>query len=304
MKIKSLSLYFLSLSLSACSIDFSLTSSLSDSSTRDTTLTNVTKSKDDKGRKAELISAFYGLDDSLPRGASLLICKGAAGKDGMPVIFSHEIDIESLQAGDFKITTHSGKNGELTCVTPAPANDQGELRTVLLVGDFGNIDDQPVKVEVTGNILSIDKSMNFKGSSIAVTPLEVGPTLVLAEPVPESQWELGKTATRTHFGGGDGCPTGTQNVVRVTWDGGVSKPTGGEINDIERRQYKVTLQQEDGSSVEITPFAIGDKGDGDNNHELCLDATGIPTSVFFPAGYVVDPRKDLNPDTTINVRRD
>jgi len=45
------------------------------------------------------------------------------------------------------------------------------------------------------------------------------------------------------------------------------------------------------------------KWDGDNNHELCLDVIGTPQSVYFPAGYMKDPRKDLNPETTITIRK-
>ena len=51
----------------------------------------------------------------------------------------------------------------------------------------------------------------------------------------------------------------------------------------------------------MTPFAIGDLRDGDNNHKLCLDMAGTPQSVFFPAGYLTDPREDLNLDTTIAI---
>lgn len=124
--------------------------------------------------------------------------------------------------------------------------------------------------------------------------------MVWAEIVPEHEWELGKEATDSG-GGGDGCPVGTTQVVRATWAGGVSKPGGAEIDDLERLQYRVTLRRADGSSVEVTPFALGDLGDGDNNHELCLDADGQPLSVFFPAGFMTDPREDLNPDSTISV---
>ena len=56
----------------------------------------------------------------------------------MPVIFSTEIDHTTLQAGDFRVTTASGATGEMLCVTLLPATDGGELRTVLLVGEFGD----------------------------------------------------------------------------------------------------------------------------------------------------------------------
>ena len=275
---------------------------LADSSPADTTVTNVTANLDSQGRQAKLLSAFYGIDNGLPRASNFVICEGAAGKDGMPVIFSHEIDVTTMQAGDFRVTAASGKIGEITCVTLAPADDKGEFRTALVVGHYGSIDDQPVKVEIVGNLLSMDNNLNFKGASSSVIPLEAGPKLIWAEVVPESEWQLGKAATPLPFGGGSGCPEGTKQVVRTTWAGGVTKPGGDEVDDTERLKYRVTVLQEDNSVIEVTPFALGDLGDGDNNHELCLDLVDKPQAVFFPAGYMTDPREDLNPETTIAIR--
>jgi hypothetical protein len=274
-----------------------------DSSPSDTTVTQVTANRDSQGRPAILLSAFFGLDDALPSASGRFICEGAGGKDGMPIIFSHEIDVSTMQAGDFRVTTASGMRGEITCVTLAPADDKGEFRTALLVGHYGSIDDQPVKVEIVGNLLSMDNSLNFKGASAGVVQLEDGPSMVFAEVVPEGEWELDKKATPLPFGGGNGCPFGTRQVVRVVWAGGVTKPGGEEVDDVERLQYKVTVLQENGSTIKVTPFALGDLGDGDNNHELCLDVAGAPQSVFFPAGYMTDPREDLNPATTIRIQK-
>ena len=275
---------------------------LCDSSPVDTTVTDVKANRDSKGRQATLLSAFYGLDDALPSVANKGICEGAGGADGMPVIFSHEIDFSTLEVGDFRVTTASGKIGEITCVTLAPADDKGEHRTVLFAGHYGSIDDQPVLVEVTGNLLSMDNTVNFKGASIEVTPLEDGPTMVWAEVVPEGQWDLGKEATALSWGGSNGAPEGTKQVVRVTWAGGVTKPGGKEVDDVERVLYKVNVLLEDSREIEVTPFALADMGDGDNNHELCLDVDGKPQSVYFPAGFLTDPREDLNPESTISIK--
>ena len=274
---------------------------LTNDNQEDTTETSVTNTLHSDGRRAELLSAFYGLDSTLPRALNVFIHKETGGKDGMPVIFSHELDPATMQAGDFKVTKASGEVGELTCVTLAPADDMGEWRTVLLVGEYGSIDDQPVKVEIVGNLLSKDGEVNFRGMSVGVIPLEDGPSMALAQVIPKKEWEVGKKASALPVGGGSGCPPETKQAVRVTWQGGITKPGGAEIDDKERVLYKVTVLKPDGTTTEVTPFAIADMGDSDNNHRLCLDVEGIPQSVTFPAGHVTDPREDLNPETSIKV---
>ncbi|MEO0814717.1 MAG: hypothetical protein AAFY60_17780 [Myxococcota bacterium] len=275
---------------------------LMDASSRDTTDTKVTAATDSRGRQALILSAFFGLDDGLPGFSDLAICAGAGGMDGMPVIFSHELDVRTLQAGDFKVTTASGAEHVPHCVTLAPADDPGELRTALLVGHYGSFDDPPMRVEVVGNLLSIDREVNFRGLHAEPTTLEEGPSMVLAERLSGNERKLGESGSKLPFGSGTGCPEGTKEVVRVTWAGGVTKPGGDEVDDIERQQYRVTIIGQQGARSDVTPFALGDLVDGDNNHELCLNAEGTPVSVYFPAGYLTDPRDDANPESTIEIR--
>ena len=245
---------------------------------------------------ARLLSAFFGLDNDLPFRANAL-CLGASGKDGMPVVLSHTIAPDTLQPEDFQIFTRSGDVRTPICVTLKPAQDPGELRTVLLIGEFGDApDDPPISVQVVGDLLSDGTpSVNFNGAHTDVTPLAAGPSIVLAEGVPESEW-----ARKTR---GTACPAGIQQVVRVTWDGGVRLPNGDEPGDPERRLYRVMVKRADGSIDEINPVALAELGDGDNNHFLCLDTTDPAVAVSFPAGRLVDPNRDLNPDTQIAVSR-
>ena len=156
-------------------------------------------------------------------------------------------------------------------------------------------------MEIVGNVLSLDGTVNFGGASVAVTPLEAGPTMVFAEIVPETQWELGGEATSFPWGGGSRCRVGTAHIVGVTWGGGITKPGGDSADDAERQLYRLTTIKVGGTIAEVTPFALADLGDGDNNHLLCLDTADTVSSVFFPAGHVTDPREDLNPDTTITL---
>lgn len=250
---------------------------------------------------SELLSAFFGLDSEAPFISNFFVCRGATGKDAMPVVFSHELNLRTLQVGDFKVIRSDGTKGELMCVTPAPAYDSGELRTMLLIGKFGSSSNPAERVEIKGNLLSSDNRINFKGKAVKVVSLEDGPSMVLAEPVPSEEWYLGKKATFLPFGGGSGCPVSTKQIIRVTWNGGITKPGGDEVDDLERKSYSITIRDNEGSVSSISPFALGDLGDGDNNHKLCLDVESMPLKVDFPEGLVTDPRDDLNPKTSINI---
>jgi hypothetical protein len=218
----------------------------------------------------------------------------------MPVIFSTEIDHATMQAGDFRVTTASGTVGQMQCVTLLPATDGGELRTVLLVGEFGDAEtDPPVSVEIVGHLHSIDGSLDFRGAQIAVTPLAPGPSLVMAEIADTTAPDLGLGQRRTD---GDDCPSeDIAQAVRVVWAGGVTLANGDDPGDAERDLYRVTVRAADGTEREIAPVALADLGDGDNNHLLCLDTGDTPVSVAFPAGIFTDPNNDLNPETEIAV---
>jgi hypothetical protein len=255
--------------------------------------------RDSRGDGARLVSAFFGLDDALPRKANLL-CAGAAGQDGMPVILSHTIDERTLQKEDFLVVTRSGVEHTPFCVTLAPAVGAGELRTVLLVGALGSASDPPVAVRIVGDILSDGATggpVSFRGTEVNVTPLERGPTLVWAEEVTEAQWSARGAWTQT------ACPAGTRQVIRAIWAGGVRLPSGEEVGGTERALYRVRLQRPDGSRSDVVPFALADLDDNDNNHSLCLNVADKAVSVSFPAGHVVDPNGDLNPATEVAVAR-
>ena len=251
-------------------------------------------------QSAELLSAFFGLDNDLPL-MSRRICRGAPGKDGMPVIFSTEIDHTTMQAGDFRVTTASGATGGMHCVTLLPATDAGELRTVLLVGEFGDAEtDPPVRAEIVGHLHSIDGTLDFRGAHVDVTPLAPGPSLVMAEILDPTVPDQGLGQRRTD---GTDCPSaGIQQAVRVVWAGGVTLENGDEPGDAERDLYRVTVRAADGTERDITPTALADLGDGDNNHLLCLDTADTPVSVSFPAGVLTDPNDDPNPVTSVAVR--
>ena len=245
---------------------------------------------------ARLLSAFFGLDNKLPFRSNRL-CLGASGQDGMPVVFSHTLNTETVNESDFEVETRSGEVYSPICVTLRPADDEGENRTVLLIGEFGNAEtDPPKRVSIVGDLHSDSedsKPLNFKGLYTDVIPLDSGPALILAERVPREVWSKERRGTM--------CPDSSRQVIRVTWTGGVRLPNGNELGEIERSLYRIELEGENDRRLSLQPDYLADLEDRDNNHLLCLDSEFPAISVSFPAGHLVDPNRDLNLDSFVLV---
>ena len=245
---------------------------------------------------ASLLSAFFGLDNNLPFRSNRL-CPGASGQDGMPVVFSHTLNTETVNESDFEVETRSGEVYSPICVTLRPADDEGENRTVLLIGEFGNAEtDPPERVSIVGDLHSDSedsKPLNFKGLYTDVIPLDSGPALILAERVPREVWSKERRGTM--------CPDSSRQVIRVTWTGGVRLPNGNELGEIERSLYRIELEGENDRRLSLQPDYLADLEDRDNNHLLCLDSEFPAISVSFPAGHLVDPNRDLNLDSFVLV---
>ena len=75
-------------------------------------------------------------------------------------------------------------------------------------------------------------------------------------------------------------------------------PGGAEVDDRIRRAYSILVSDDQGFTREIEPFALGDLGDGDNNHLLCLDVSDAAQEIRFPRGLLTDPNEHLNPETS------
>ncbi|MGX6646386.1 hypothetical protein ACWCOP_00400 [Maricaulaceae bacterium MS644] len=250
-----------------------------------------------------ILSASFGADNAFPAGANRLVCRGAVGRDGMPVVFSEELE-RTPRPDDFRVTSPSGEERPVTCVTFDPADDPGERRTALLVGEFGGPEDPPARVEVIRPLRSMDRRTGFHGASASIAPLEAGPSIVMAEQVSRSDWKNADAGTPIPWGGGTACPwEGTEQIVRVVWSGGVVRPDRTEVGDEEREAYTVTLRQRNGRLLNVTPFAFGDLNDGDNNHELCLQEAGVPVAVSFEQDRLADPNGDLNVESRVLIQR-
>ena len=248
-----------------------------------------------KTRKAKMLSAFFGLDNAMPQRA-MGIWLQAPGKDGMPLVFSHEIDPKTLNANLFQITTQKGQKLSVAFATFKPAIEEFELRTVLLIGEFGNApDNEPAQVEIIGDLKTRD-GQNLKGQKVTVTPLEDGPFISYAEYFMfDNDYPFREKGT-----GCDCSKTETEMVVRTVWAGGVSATDGNELGKRELSSFTITLVQ-NSDTVKVHPFAISDVNDNDNNIDLCIKEKGRPIIVEANQNIAIDPRGDKNPYTKMKI---
>ena len=234
--------------------------------------------------QSQILSAYHGLD-ALPAVANVLCPIAVAGEDGMPVVFRVQIDFDSVMANAFRVETASGEMVTPVCATLLPAIEILEQRTVLLAGSFGTRNAPPLAVEVVGALEDIN-GQSLQGERFTnITPLEAGPSLVFAE-----RFEVDTPGLVGE------CPAATQQVLQITWQGGVSGPRGSRLGEPQRLGISVRLQ--DGQTV--TPIALADD-DPDNHVLVCLDTATAAVSVVAAAGLFHDPGDDSNPETRIDV---
>jgi len=249
----------------------------------------------DKTRELKILTAFFGLDNGLTKRANLIYSK-AYGKDGMPLVFSHELNPSTIQGSDFEVTTKKGNVYIVEAASLQPANEEFELRTVLLIGEYGSYpDNQPVSVKVIGDLMT-RTGQNYKGQSITVIPLEDGPILSYAD-----YFSFDKDYPFVKKGRGCDCPKEeTKTVVKVVWSGGVRALNGKELGENELKDFVVTLVN-GADTTKVTPFKLADLGDSENNIDLCLKQSGTPILVEVNENIAIDPNNDKNPKTQMKV---
>lgn len=235
-----------------------------------------------------IVSAFFGLDNSLPQQANAL-CLGAAGMDGMPLNFKYPIDINTLSNTDFEIIDSLGNSYTPHCVILRPADEDGENRTVLLIGEFGNNGtNPPAEVKIVGDLFTlanlIDESscsevINLNGqSTLNITPLNDGPTLFFAQRIDGILSE---------------CSGETIQTIQVAWDGGVTPFISGDTEE-DLFNYYTGYTESSGGLVAHSPISITDINDNDNFHQLCFETNETIVKITINPAVVEDPNGDPN----------
>ena len=239
-----------------------------------------------------IVSAFFGLDNALP---SLLCGRLGSLLDGMPVNFKFPLDSSSLSGTDFEVVDSLGNIHIPMCAVLAPANENGENRTVLLLGEFGTaVTNPPVEVRVVGDLFTIDtlsgesafsEIINLNGiTTTNVIPLADGPSLFFAQRID---------------GNLDECNSGTQ-TIQVAWDGGITPYISGDTeSDLFR--YYIGYSESSGVLIPHVPISIADIDDNDNFHQLCFSTSDEIVKISMMANTVKDPNHDPNLYSEIHV---
>lgn len=215
--------------------------------------------------------------------------------DGMPVNFKLPIDDATLSGTDFEVIDLMGNRHTPICAVLAPANENGENRTVLLVGEFGIAGTNPPKeVRIVGDLFTLNKLpqesacaevTNLKGASTTnIIPLADGPSLYFAQKIEGSINE---------------CGTGSQ-TIQVYWNGGIVPFIAGDT-EADLFQYYTGYSESSGKLVAHKPIAIADINDNDNVHQLCFSTTSKIVKISIIANTVEDPNGDPNTDSETEV---
>ena len=230
---------------------------------------------------ARILSIYHGLDPLPPLATRLCGLAPVSDQDGMPVIFSVQIDGDSISATAFSVETSAGEFVTPLCATLRPAMEPLEQRTVLLIGAFSPDDSLPVGVEIMGGLKDADGNSLTGLRHDEVTALAAGPSLVFAE----------RFAPDTP-GLDDECPDTTTQAILLTWEGGVTGPQGSDLAEPQRTAISILL--ENGNRVH--PYSLGDD-DPDNHVIACITESSPAIEVQVDAGFFHDPGDDANPAT-------
>lgn len=242
-----------------------------------------------------IVCAFFGLDNELPLRANLLV-RGAFGKDGMPVSFRDEIDASTLDASDFLVIDRQGNKHTPIGVTLRPADEEGENRTVLLIGEFGDAEtNPPIEVQIVGELRTVKKRSEASAPSVArdlkgaatknIIPLDAGPKMFFAQII---TGDLAEPQSKTG------------QVVQVAWEGGIT-PFDTSVAEKDLFQFYKVYVDRSGELISLTPSLIADVNDNDNFHQLLVDSNHRIIKVTIQADVVKDPNGDPNPATEVEV---
>mmetsp|Transcript_679 Transcript_679/g.1549 ORF Transcript_679/g.1549 Transcript_679/m.1549 type:complete len:421 (-) Transcript_679:399-1661(-) len=213
----------------------------------------------------------------------LLNCPASpAWTDGAPMTFKYPVAGAPalLNPLDIKVTLNDGTVVNPACVMAAPAADNNEYQTYLMIGQFGDgqVGTQwPSMIEILGDIilqppLPLAQPVSAKGSTFYFPEMSSYPNGLQMQQV-----NLQNVVNDTNDGNsciGTHPDAGITHRIQVVYSGGPSKSDLLEPEIYETEFFEILL--DDGSKMDSTTGYMGlaDLGDGDNFFDLCLVLTG------------------------------
>jgi hypothetical protein len=193
------------------------------------------------------------------------------GKDGLVVVFDTEIDAAALRARAFAIMQVDREPAAPEQATLAPASEDDENRTVLLVGELADAATgaEPTHVAVVGPLWAED-GRSLKGVGAPVEPFAAGPRMVATEVLAP----------------GPGRCEGAGQVLRTYWS---DELRGVENDDLARVRIAA------GKAAPVSPGRFDDhasehaEAGQDNVLELCIEDPAPPRRVSIEAGAFRGP---------------
>lgn len=192
------------------------------------------------------------------------------GRDGLLVVFDVELDAAAMQPRAFVVSRADAGPVFPTRAVLAPASEDDENRSVLLVGDFGDAtaEHQPSHVAVLGPLYAEDGT-SLQGLGASVVPFEAPPQVVAALALPPAP----------------GHCEGAGQVLRTYW---TDELRGVEPDDLARVRVRL-----DGGAV-VSPVRFEDhatdhdEAGQDNVLDLCVDDPAPLRGLSIEAGAFRD----------------
>jgi len=258
--------------------------------------------EDLKRRNCTVVMGTDGKEISNVALASSLrfVCKNfqlAPWNDGMPIVFNFPLK-EAPAKEAIEVSLSDGSTVTPDCVMLSPANEDNELDTLLIIGQFGDgAKDtvRPTQVSVVGSILLVvpDGEVDAKG----VTFANEGDMNYVRSSVRLSyarMWDVSDFEEGTHYPLWP-LPSGTypntckvlypstSHVIRMAFSGGI---TLDGVTSVQPSSPGIFTVRGSSSQEEIPYLGLADLGktvseedgtmyesDGDNYLDICLDLT-------------------------------
>ncbi len=191
------------------------------------------------------------------------------GKDGLLLVFDVEIDAAALSPLAFIVTREGSSPARPEQAILAPASEDDENRTVLLVGELGDAEHPPIHVAVLGPLFAED-GRPLLGLGAAVLAFATAPRVVATEVLAAAP----------------GRCEGAAQVLRTYWS---TELRGVEPEDLERVRVQA------GEAAPAAPLGFDDhatehaEAGQDNVLDLCIGDTAPPRQLWIEAGALLDP---------------